>query len=123
MLASAGEMPGGDGWAYEIKWDGVRSIAYVSDDRIHMESRNLNDFTPRYPEVCRAEALPPSLAGREAVLDGEIVGFDENGRVSFGALQQRMHLRHVSRVPSPALQPGGLHGLRPSLAGRGRPHG
>lgn len=100
MLASAGEMPAGDGWSYEIKWDGVRAIAYVDDGRIHMESRNLNDFTPRYPEVCRPEALPASLVGRRAVVDGEIVGFDQNGRVSFGALQQRMHLGSSAAVAS-----------------------
>jgi len=98
MLASPGEMPTTDGWSYEIKWDGVRAIAYVDSGAIHMESRNLNDFTPRYPEVCRPEALPASLANRRAVLDGEIVGFDENGRVSFGALQQRMHLGSAGAV-------------------------
>lgn len=100
MLASAGPMPTADGWSYEIKWDGVRAIAYVADGGIRMESRNLNDFTPRYPEVCRPEALPHSLRSRRAVLDGEIVGFDADGKVSFGALQQRMHLASRSAVAS-----------------------
>lgn len=98
MLATAGAMPAGEDWTYEIKWDGVRSIAYVRAGGVRMESRNLKDFTPRYPELCSAEALPPSLAGREAILDGEIVGFDANGRVSFGALQQRMHLASATAV-------------------------
>lgn len=92
MLATAGEMPAGDGWSFEVKWDGVRSIAYTGMHGAHMESRNLKDFTPRYPELCAPEALPEPLQGRRAILDGEIVGFDDQGRVSFGALQQRMHL-------------------------------
>jgi bifunctional non-homologous end joining protein LigD len=93
MLATSGVMPTQDGWQYEIKWDGVRALTYVDSGRvIRMESRNLKDFTPRYPEVCQASAVPEALRGRSLVLDGEVVGFDERGRVSFGALQHRMHL-------------------------------
>ena len=42
---------GDDGWAYEIKWDGVRAIGYVEGGRLRLESRNGNDITPRYPEL------------------------------------------------------------------------
>lgn len=86
-------------WAHELKWDGVRAIAYLRDGAIHMESRNLNDITSRYPEV---HGLARACPGHEMVLDGEVVAFDELGRPSFGLLQTRMHLigeRHVaSRV-------------------------
>jgi bifunctional non-homologous end joining protein LigD len=54
-----------------------------------MESRNLNDVTARYPEV---HGIVEQSRGRQLVLDGEIVAFDENGRPSFGRLQPRMHL-------------------------------
>ncbi|HEV7887017.1 MAG TPA: non-homologous end-joining DNA ligase [Acidimicrobiales bacterium] len=90
MLATTGSMPSRqEGWAFEIKWDGVRAVCYVEGGRLHMESRNLLDITPRYPEL---HGLGPALGGRDAVLDGEVVTFDPQGRPSFGLLQQRMHL-------------------------------
>ncbi|HUR50386.1 MAG TPA: non-homologous end-joining DNA ligase [Acidimicrobiales bacterium] len=100
MLATIGEMPGEAGWSYEVKWDGVRSLAYVRGSSIKLESRNLKDFTPRYPEIVGEGAVPAALANHEVVLDGEIVGFDERGRVSFGALQHRMHLTSAADVRS-----------------------
>ena len=100
MLATIGELPGVAGWSYEIKWDGVRALAYVRGGSVKLESRNLKDFTPRYPELVGEGAVPASLANREVVLDGEIVGFDERGKVSFGALQHRMHLTSASDVRS-----------------------
>src|SRR3954469_4660195 len=90
MLAKLSKLPGDDGgWAYEIKWDGVRTIAYVRGGEALLESRNLNDVTPRYPEV---QGLAQALGNSEAVFDGEVVAFDEHGRSSFERLQGRMHL-------------------------------
>src|SRR3954451_2859538 len=90
MLAKLSKLPREDGgWAYEIKWDGVRAIAYVRGGEARLESRNLNDVTPRYPEV---QGLAHALGEREAVLDGEVVAFDAQGRSSFERLQGRMHL-------------------------------
>jgi bifunctional non-homologous end joining protein LigD len=79
----------GDDWAYELKWDGVRAVAYLHDGGIHLESRNLNDITGRYPEL---HGLADAVAGRALVLDGEVVAFDEQGRPSFSLLQTRMHV-------------------------------
>jgi bifunctional non-homologous end joining protein LigD len=89
MLARAGELPREDGWAYEIKWDGVRAIAYSRPGELRLESRNLNDITHSYPELAR---LNRALSSHSAVLDGEIVAFDAQGRPSFAALQRRMHV-------------------------------
>ena len=90
MLARAGTLPRDDGrWAYEIKWDGVRAIAYSQPGELRLESRNLIDVTDRYPELAR---LNRALSSHRAVLDGEIVAFDEGGRPSFEALQQRIGL-------------------------------
>jgi bifunctional non-homologous end joining protein LigD len=90
MLASSGELPVPEkGWAFEIKWDGVRAIAYSSPGRLRLESRNLNEITDSYPELARGAW---SLSSHSAVLDGEIVAFDERGRPSFSRLQQRMHV-------------------------------
>jgi bifunctional non-homologous end joining protein LigD len=90
MLARAGELPGEDrGWAYEIKWDGVRAIAYSQPGRLELQSRNLNDITGAYPELRR---LNRALSSHSAILDGEIVAFGEEHRPSFAALQHRMHV-------------------------------
>jgi bifunctional non-homologous end joining protein LigD len=90
MLARTGPLPAEDGrWAYEIKWDGVRAIGWVSGGRLRLASRNGRDITPRYPEL---RELGPALGAREAVLDGEVVAFGEDGRPSFQRLQKRMHL-------------------------------
>jgi bifunctional non-homologous end joining protein LigD len=90
MLARAGALPADDsGWGFEIKWDGVRAIAYCSPGDVRLESRNLNDISNSYPELARVDR---ALGSHKAVLDGEIVAFDEAGRPSFGALQQRMHV-------------------------------
>jgi bifunctional non-homologous end joining protein LigD len=90
MLARAGSLPADDsGWGFEIKWDGVRAIAYCNPGEVRLESRNLNDISNSYPELARIDR---ALGSHRAVLDGEIVAFDETGRPSFGALQRRMHV-------------------------------
>jgi bifunctional non-homologous end joining protein LigD len=96
MLARAGRLPPDDeDWAFEIKWDGVRAITYWRPGELRIESRNLNDVSARYPEL---RALGPELGSREAVLDGEIVSFDEQGRPSFERLQRRMHVASPSAI-------------------------
>jgi bifunctional non-homologous end joining protein LigD len=88
MLARLSTLPPDDErWGYEIKWDGVRAVGYVqAGGEVRLESRNLNDLTERYPD---AAAIGPALGGRSAVLDGEVVAFDEDGRPSFERLQRR----------------------------------
>ena len=77
MLAGPGELPRPErGWSFEVKWDGVRAIAYVKPGRLRLESRNLREITDAYPEV---RGLLRDLGMREAVLDGEIVAFDDDG--------------------------------------------
>jgi bifunctional non-homologous end joining protein LigD len=96
MLARAGTLPRkDDGWAYEIKWDGVRAIAYSTPGELRLESRNLKEITAQYPELGR---LNRALSSHEAILDGEIVAFDELGRPSFAELQRRMHVGSPTQV-------------------------
>ncbi|MGO9909409.1 MAG: DNA ligase D [Solirubrobacteraceae bacterium] len=82
-------------WSFEVKWDGVRAIAYVKPGRLRLESRNLNDITDAYPEV---RGVVGALGMHEAVLDGEIVAFDDSGRPSFERLQRRMHVTSPSAI-------------------------
>ena len=89
MLARTGPLPPEDGrWAYEIKWDGVRAIAFVQGGTLTLQARSGRDVSARYPEL---RPLAVALAGREVVLDGEVVAFD-GARPSFQKLQSRMHL-------------------------------
>ncbi|MGI8430299.1 MAG: DNA ligase D [Solirubrobacteraceae bacterium] len=96
MLARAGKLPRPErNWSFEVKWDGVRAVAYAQPGRLRMQSRNLNDITDAYPEV---RGLLRALGMREAVLDGEIIAFDDAGRPSFERLQRRMHVRSPASI-------------------------
>ncbi|MGH2857297.1 MAG: DNA ligase D, partial [Solirubrobacteraceae bacterium] len=100
MLAGtgAGGLPADEArWSFEVKWDGVRAIAYARPGRLRLESRNLKEITDAYPEV---RGILRDLGMRDAVLDGEIVAFDQSDppRPSFERLQRRMHVRSASAV-------------------------
>jgi ATP-dependent DNA ligase len=83
LAKSQKTLPQGDGWVYEPKWDGFRSIAFVDGDSVHLQSRNGKPLTRYFPELKFPE-------GRY-ILDGEIVCFDDQGRQDFDALGQRIH--------------------------------
>jgi bifunctional non-homologous end joining protein LigD len=97
MLARMSPLPDGDddGWAYEIKWDGIRALAYANRGEWWMQSRRLEDLTARYPELA---PLGERLADHGAILDGEVVALDAEGRPSFQLLQRRMGLTSASVV-------------------------
>jgi bifunctional non-homologous end joining protein LigD len=96
MLARSGHLPPREEqFGFEVKWDGIRTVATIDHGHIDLRGRNLSDFTPRYPEV---RELARTLGARRMVLDGEIVAFDEQGRPSFERLQARMHLASDSAV-------------------------
>ena len=84
-----------EAWAYEIKWDGVRAIAYSEGGHLRLESRTLREITSHYPEL---RAIGPALGSTDAVLDGEVVAFDDAGRPSFERLQSRMNLASEAAV-------------------------
>jgi bifunctional non-homologous end joining protein LigD len=95
MLAQLATMPADeDDFGFEIKWDGVRALAYVSRGRVRLESRTGREISVQFPE---AQGLASAL-GRQAVLDGELVAFDESGRPSFQQLQGRIHLASEALV-------------------------
>lgn len=87
MLATLTEKPFDDPqWLYEVKWDGYRAITFFDGHSTRLVSRNQNDLTEAYPEL---QSLGDLLKARTAILDGEIVALDEQGRSSFGLMQQR----------------------------------
>ncbi len=94
MKAVSGDLPANDdGWAYEIKWDGMRVVAGVDGTGtaagLQAVSGNGLDVAPRFPEL---DGLGAHLAGHTVVVDGEIVAFDDAGRTDFARLQPRMHV-------------------------------
>jgi bifunctional non-homologous end joining protein LigD len=91
MMARIGDLPADDdGWAYEMKWDGLRALAYIGDMRVRLLSRTGQDITNDYPEL---GGLGTALGRRQAVLDGEIVALGEDSWPDFERLQLRMHAR------------------------------
>ncbi len=103
MKATTGELPTGEGWAYEVKWDGMRALAFVEDGTVRLQSSNLIDATASFPEL---EPLGAALAPTACILDGELVALGDSGVPSFGRMQQRMHVssraeaaRRAAEVP------------------------
>ncbi|MGB0112871.1 MAG: non-homologous end-joining DNA ligase [Ilumatobacteraceae bacterium] len=91
MKATMGSLPpveaegAGDEWAFEIKWDGYRTIAHVDGGAVRLQSSSGRDVTARWPEI---SPLAGALNAPSAILDGELVVLDDAGRPNFGHLQQ-----------------------------------
>ena len=97
MLATQGSLPPAEddaNWAYEFKWDGVRALARVEGGRIDLTARSGHDITASYPEL---RALGEELGSTQVLLDGEIVAI-RDGRPSFAALQNRMHVSSAAQA-------------------------
>jgi bifunctional non-homologous end joining protein LigD len=81
-------------WA-EMKWDGVRALGLWDGTRLQLRARSGNDITAKYPELT---AVPAGLGPDPAILDGEIVALDAQGRPSFSLLQKRMNLAQQREI-------------------------
>lgn len=93
MLATNGtpsDLDEDEDWAFEMKWDGYRAVAYLDGEDVRLMSRNGKDLTATFPELVKP--LRAAVAPRSAVLDGEIVALDRKGRPNFGCLQSRAGL-------------------------------
>ena len=90
MLASAHGKPFDDAkWTFEVKWDGVRTFAYLGAEKTRLVSRRGREVNTQYPELLDMHGL---LAGDNALVDGEIVVLGKDGRPSFERLQSRFTL-------------------------------
>lgn len=88
MLAVSAEQPPAEpGWLYEIKWDGVRALCFVEPQSLRIVSRKGTPMDRQYPELA---VLPHHVEAAAAILDGEIVALDEQGRPRFERLQPRI---------------------------------
>jgi bifunctional non-homologous end joining protein LigD len=96
MLAVTGVMPRDpENWALEMKWDGVRALAYIEKGKVHLMSRTERDITVTYPELSR---LGAATSHKQLLLDGEIVMFGADGWPEFEALQPRMHIGSAAQA-------------------------
>jgi bifunctional non-homologous end joining protein LigD len=96
MMAALSALPADeDSYAFEVKWDGMRAIAHCEPEGLWLQTRTLRDITGGFPELA---GLQNQLGARNAVVDGEIVAFDADGRPSFQRLQSRMHLADRAQV-------------------------
>ena len=77
-------------WLFEIKWDGVRALAWIEDGKLTLQARSGSDITSHYPEL---GGLPGAISARQAIIDGEIAVLDARGHSDFEMLQERMHVR------------------------------
>ena len=90
MLAAPlppGQMPDGEQWEYEPKWDGFRTLVHLEKGRVTLVSRGQRDMTRYFPELIEPAR---ALGVGQVVLDGEIIVAGPSG-LDFDALQQRIH--------------------------------
>src|SRR5437899_1968723 len=98
MLATGGDLPVGPGWAYELKWDGVRALAVLTGKGLRLYARSGAEVTAAYPELRGIATALRAAEVDEVVLDGEIVALGVDGRPNFMALAERMHVREPGRT-------------------------
>lgn len=99
MLASVGtEVPKGEEWVFEPKYDGIRILAFVDNGEVALVSRNGLNKTRSFPEIADALRALYKTAKRPFVLDGEIVAMHGRTPARFQALQSRMHVSDESAI-------------------------
>jgi bifunctional non-homologous end joining protein LigD len=99
MLASIGtEIPHGEGWTFEPKYDGVRVLAFASGTSVRLITRNAKDKAHQFPEVTAGIRALAQKRKRPFVIDGEIVAFDGDTPERFQALQSRMHVKDAEHI-------------------------
>ena len=101
MLATVGtEIPRGDGWVFEPKYDGIRVLGFASSKGVALMSRNGLDKTRQFPEIADALRALHGRAKRSFVVDGEIVAMRDGSPARFQELQSRMHVNDRDVIES-----------------------
>src|ERR1019366_2379220 len=89
------QLPNGDDWIFEVKWDGIRGLAFIEDGTLSFYTRNANRCERQYPELL---VIPHYIEASQAILDGEIVVLDENGVSHFELIQSRIHSQDANAI-------------------------
>lgn len=108
--------PAGDPWV-EIKWDGIRAIGVWDGERLRLYARSGNEMTHRYPELT---GIDTGLGTEPAIVDGEIVALEPDGRPSFPLLQNRMNLERAGDIARESRRIPVKYYLFDALAAHGR---
>jgi bifunctional non-homologous end joining protein LigD len=87
--------PSGDGWLYEVKWDGVRALCFIENNELRIFSRTQKRCEQQYPEL---SVLPRQVKASQAILDGEIAVLDDQGRSSFSLIQPRISVADANAI-------------------------
>ena len=89
------KLPKGDDWIFEVKWDGVRGLAFIEDGVLQFYTRNSNRCERQYPEL---QVIPHYIEAEQAILDGEIVVLDSQGVSHFELIQSRIHSQDANAI-------------------------
>lgn len=96
MKISDGEIPEGEDWIYQVKWDGVRCLAYIKDGSVSLRNRSGMDMTNSFPEV--TESLLRNFKGESCILDGEVIVLNQDYKPSFELTNMRAQANAPIRV-------------------------
>lgn len=89
------QIPIGDNWIYQVKWDGVRILVYRNDDGIRLFNRKKHERTEQYPEL-----IEPGWASTNSfIADGEVIALASDGKPSFHEVMRRDGIRRLERIP------------------------
>jgi bifunctional non-homologous end joining protein LigD len=102
LAAPVSSAPEGSEWLFELKWDGVRALCFVDKNGVRMSSRKGHRIEKQYPELAN---IAQYLGAENAVLDGELVVLDPQGRPNFSLLQSRIGATPAATVQLAARQP------------------
>lgn len=94
MLVSSGDLPAGDGWTYEVKWDGIRTLVWNAAGRPTVWTRHGKPLTEQFPDLQAASDTLPT----DTLLDGELITAGDDGRPVFAEVRRRMALRNPSSI-------------------------
>jgi bifunctional non-homologous end joining protein LigD len=101
MLASVGnEIPNGDDWVFEPKYDGIRVIGIAHGDAVALFSRNGLEKTQQFPEIAEALSGVAKRHRKGIIVDGEIVALEAGAPARFQQLQSRMHVTNSAMIAS-----------------------
>lgn len=95
LHSNCSELPRGDDWAFEVKWDGMRTMAVIDDGRVRLRSRRGRDCSDEFPEL---GVLGEVMPRRQVVLDGELVVLAADGKPNFQLLRARLGRPASARV-------------------------
>lgn len=101
MLATPGECFDSPEFCFEVKWDGIRALAYRDEDQLTLETRNFKALLPRFPELMQIKG---ELRAPRLVLDGEVVVFGSTGKPNFDIARSRNAQRKAAAIAAASTQ-------------------